>query len=51
MIATVRVARPLTDDQEARLRTALSAQVGREVAVQTVVDPAVLGGVRVELGD
>ncbi|MDO5684060.1 MAG: F0F1 ATP synthase subunit delta [Propionibacteriaceae bacterium] len=50
-LATVRVARPLTADQHERLRVALSRQVGREVAMHVVVDPEVLGGVRVELGD
>lgn len=50
-VATVEVARPLSDDQLARLRTALSRQVGRDVKVRVVVDPAVLGGVRVTLGD
>lgn len=51
VVATVRVAQSLTAEQRERLRTSLSAQVGREVAVQEVIDPNVLGGVRVELGD
>ena len=50
-IAEVTVARPLTAGQAERLRAALSAQVGREVSLQVSVDPAVLGGVRVKLGD
>lgn len=50
-IAEVTVARPLTDDQAERLRSALSRQVGREVTLQVQVDPAVMGGVRVKLGD
>ncbi|MDN5570997.1 MAG: F0F1 ATP synthase subunit delta [Propionibacteriaceae bacterium] len=50
-IATVEVARPLTDEQVQRLTDALSRQVGRAVKVQLIVDPAVLGGVRVTLGD
>ena len=50
VVATVRVAQPLSSDQLTRLQTALSAQVGRQVAVQEVIDPSVLGGVRVELG-
>ena len=50
-LATVRVARPLTDEQHARLRSALSRQVGREVAMHVIVDPAVIGGVQIELGD
>lgn len=51
VVATVRVARPLEGDQRARLQAALSKQVGRDVVLQEVVDPEVLGGVRVELGD
>jgi F-type H+-transporting ATPase subunit delta len=50
-LATVRVAKPLSSDQRKRLRTALSKQIGREVAMQEVIDPDVLGGMRVEIGD
>jgi F-type H+-transporting ATPase subunit delta len=51
VIATVRVAQPLTPEQRSRLQAALAKQVGREVVVQEVLDEGVLGGVRVELGD
>jgi len=51
VVATVRVAQPLNPEQRDRLRTALSRQVGREVALQEIIDPGVLGGIRVELGD
>lgn len=51
IVATVRVAKPLTDEQRTRLRSSLRSQVGRDVAIQEVVDEHVLGGVRVELGD
>lgn len=51
VIATVRVARPLTDDQRSRLREVLKKQVGRDVAIQEVVQEKVLGGIRVELGN
>ncbi|MGB7962279.1 MAG: F0F1 ATP synthase subunit delta [Propionicimonas sp.] len=50
-IAQVTVARPLTEEQAQRLKKALSSQVGREVTLQVVVDPAVMGGVRVQVGD
>ena len=50
VIATVRVARPLDAEQLQRLRSALSRQVGRDVALQVIVEPDLLGGVRVELG-
>jgi F-type H+-transporting ATPase subunit delta len=51
LVATVRVARPLTDEQLERMRSALTRQAGRPVTVQVVIDDQVLGGVRVELGD
>ncbi len=51
VVATVRVARPLDPDQRERLAASLRKQVGREVALQEIVDPGVLGGIRVELGD
>ena len=51
VIATVRVARPLSDQQRERLRRSLSSQVGRDVVLQEVIDEAILGGMRVELGD
>lgn len=50
-VATVRVARPLDPAQIDRLTVALTRQAGRAVGVQVVVDPSVIGGVRVELGD
>ena len=50
-VATVETAIPLSEAQADRLRAALSAQIGREVALQIVVDPSVLGGIRVSMGD
>jgi F-type H+-transporting ATPase subunit delta len=50
-VATVRVATPLSPEQRHRLRAALRKKIGREVAIQEVIDPDILGGVRVELGD
>jgi len=51
VVATVRVAGPLSADQRDRLRAALRKKLGREVAIQEVIDPDILGGVRVELGE
>jgi F-type H+-transporting ATPase subunit delta len=51
VVATVRVAQPLAPEQRSRLQAALSRQAGREVMIQEILDPGVLGGVRVELGD
>lgn len=50
-VATVRVARALSDGDVQRLASALSRQYGRPVHLNIVVDPEVVGGVRVEIGD
>lgn len=50
-IATVTAAAPLGDDQLRRLSQALSAQHGRKITVNVVVDPVVIGGLRVQIGD
>jgi F-type H+-transporting ATPase subunit delta len=50
-VATVRVAQPLGAGERQRLSTALTRQYGREIHVNEVVDPQVIGGVRVEIGD
>lgn len=50
-VATVHVARELTDDETRRLAEVLSAQYGRPVHLNLLVDPGVLGGIRVEIGD
>ncbi|MGA4668562.1 F0F1 ATP synthase subunit delta [Propionibacteriaceae bacterium Y1923] len=50
-IAKVTAARPLDDDQTARLRQALLKLAGRPVELQVEVDPQVLGGLRVQIGD
>jgi F-type H+-transporting ATPase subunit delta len=49
-VAYVTVATPLTEAEEQRLGTALSARYGRDVSVMTTVDPQVLGGARVQVG-
>jgi F-type H+-transporting ATPase subunit delta len=50
-VATVRVAHPLGDAERQRLTNALSRQYGRQIHLNVVVDPDVIGGVRVEIGD
>ncbi|MCW2614190.1 MAG: synthase subunit delta [Frankiales bacterium] len=50
-VAQVRVARPLDADQEQRLGASLARIYGREVALQVDVDPDVLGGIEVRVGD
>lgn len=47
----VTVARPMTDEQRTCMRAALIALAGRDLDIQEIVDPEVIGGVRVELGD
>ena len=49
--ATVTSAVPLDDDQRARLAASLSAQLGAAVQLQVEVDPQVVGGVLVKVGD
>lgn len=51
LVAEVRVAAPLTDDQKARLTAALSSLKGRTVRLNVAVDPSVLGGAHVKVGD
>ena len=50
-IAYVTVAAPLSDDEEQRLGAKLSELYGREVSLKTTVDPTILGGIRVRIGD
>jgi F-type H+-transporting ATPase subunit delta len=49
-IAEVTTARPLNDDQLAALRQQLRTRAGRDVNLDTRVDPAILGGLVVRLG-
>ena len=49
--ATVTSAVPLNDEDRSRLAAGLSAIYGGKVHVNTVVDPRVMGGVKVEIGD
>jgi F-type H+-transporting ATPase subunit delta len=50
-VATVTAAVPLTEQQRDRLATALSAQLGHDLQLNVVLDPDVVGGLRVSLGD
>jgi F-type H+-transporting ATPase subunit delta len=51
VVAEVRVAAPLDDTQQRRLADVLSRLKGRTVRLNVAVDPAVLGGVHVRIGD
>jgi F-type H+-transporting ATPase subunit delta len=51
LVAVVRVARPLSDELRERLAAALTARFGHELQLNVIVDPEVVGGVRVTVGD
>jgi len=50
-VAEVHVAQELSDDEVGRLEAALSNQYGRTVHLNVVIDPSIIGGMRVEIGD
>jgi F-type H+-transporting ATPase subunit delta len=51
VVALVRSARPLSETESERLKAALARQYSRQVDLNVLVDPGVLGGIRVEIGD
>ncbi|MDQ1699165.1 MAG: F-type H+-transporting ATPase subunit delta [Frankiaceae bacterium] len=51
VVARVTTAVPLTDDQQTRLAAALGREFGGDVRLQVVVDPSLLGGLTVRVGD
>lgn len=51
LVAVVRVANELGDGEQRRLESALTGQYGREVHVHVRLDPDVIGGIKVEIGD
>lgn len=51
LVATVTATVPLTEEQRDRLRRVLARMYGHDVHLNVQVDPAVVGGVRVEIGD
>lgn len=51
VVATVSSAKPLSQQQIDRLRAVLAQRAGAPVSLNVVTDPAVVGGIRVELGD
>jgi F-type H+-transporting ATPase subunit delta len=50
-LARVTSAIPLTDEQQESLREGLRREFGRDVRLQLVVDPEIIGGVTVRVGD
>jgi F-type H+-transporting ATPase subunit delta len=51
VVAEVRSAQPLTDDQLTRLRSALAQRTGKNVDLKVILDPGVLGGLVTQIGD
>jgi F-type H+-transporting ATPase subunit delta len=51
VVAEVRVARPLDAEQARRMADVLSRLAGRDVRLNVAIDPAVLGGAHVTIGD
>jgi F-type H+-transporting ATPase subunit delta len=51
VVADVKVATPLVDDQAQRLAAVLSRIAGKEVSLNVIIDASVIGGVSVRLGD
>jgi F-type H+-transporting ATPase subunit delta len=51
VIALVKVAAPITQDQQTRLVTALTSKVGQPVRINIEIDPHVIGGVSVKFAD
>lgn len=51
LVATVTAAAPLTDAQLERLERTILTQYGRAPRIDVVIDPSVLGGLRVQVGD
>ena len=51
MVATVVTARPLSAAQTERLSAVLSQRYGRKVGLNAVIDPSVVGGLRVQIAD
>ncbi|MDR1775042.1 MAG: F0F1 ATP synthase subunit delta [Actinomycetes bacterium] len=51
LVAQVATASPLSDAARARLVEKLTTQAGQPVELEERVTPAVIGGIRVQLGD
>lgn len=50
-VATVITATPITPAQLDRLRAVLGKSYGRELRLNLVIDPSIIGGIRVQIGD
>lgn len=50
-VATVISAAPISEAQLERLRVGLSKSAGRDLQLNLVIDPSIIGGLRVQIGD
>jgi F-type H+-transporting ATPase subunit delta len=51
VVAFVKAAVPLSDEQSTRLKRSLNRIYGREVSMHLEVEPSLIGGIRVQVGD
>ena len=51
MVATVTVAAALTSEEQGRLAAVLTRDYERPVHLNVVLNPDIVGGIRVEIGD
>ncbi|KQQ27713.1 F0F1 ATP synthase subunit delta [Frondihabitans sp. Leaf304] len=51
LVAVVTSAAPIAQEQVTRLEAGLARQFGRNLRVNLVIDPSILGGLRVQVGD
>jgi F-type H+-transporting ATPase subunit delta len=51
VVAEVRSAVELTEDQKQRLAASLKASTGKDVDIVVIIDPSVMGGVVTQIGD
>jgi F-type H+-transporting ATPase subunit delta len=51
IVATVRTATPLSAAQSERLSAVLTQRYGKKVGLNPVIDPSVVGGLRVQIAD
>jgi F-type H+-transporting ATPase subunit delta len=51
VVAEVRSAVLLTDDQQTRLAAALAKATGKQIELKVIIDPSVIGGLLAQVGD
>jgi F-type H+-transporting ATPase subunit delta len=50
-IARVTSAIALTDAEEKKIRTSLSAKTGTDITIEQIIDPQIIGGLRIRIAD